>query len=167
MTASTAAPPLDVAQVALDGTVAIEASAGTGKTHTITRLYLRLVVEKALPVDRILVVTYTVAATAELRSRIRDLLASVAGGLAGRGLEDELVATLVARVGRELARRRVEDALRGFDQAAIFTIHGFCQRVLAEKAFESAMPFRSELLADETDLLREIAEAVRVSGERE
>ena len=67
--------------LALHGTHLIEAAAGTGKTHTIGTLYLRLLLERGLPVDRILVVTYTVAATAELRERIRARLVGLADRL--------------------------------------------------------------------------------------
>ena len=69
-----APPSLDLLTVPLHGMQVSEASAGTGKTHTITRLFLRLVLEAGIEVDRILVVTYTVAATEELRERIRALL---------------------------------------------------------------------------------------------
>ena len=66
--------PLDVTSIPLEGTNLIEASAGTGKTHAITSLYLRLILEHNLPLESILVVTYTRAATSELRRRIRERL---------------------------------------------------------------------------------------------
>jgi len=149
---------LDVARAPLAGAGTIEASAGTGKTHTITRLYLRLVVERAIPVERLLVVTYTVAATEELRTRIRSELATARARLASGSLGDEVLAEAVRRAGAGPALERVASALRGFDEAAIFTIHGFCQRVLAEKAFESGMPFDTELVPDESEMLEEIAQ---------
>ena len=65
-----ASDQLDVARCALDGVNLIEASAGTGKTWTICELYLRLLLERKLSVQQILVVTFTNAATAELRDRI-------------------------------------------------------------------------------------------------
>ncbi|MCE2826829.1 MAG: UvrD-helicase domain-containing protein, partial [Verrucomicrobium sp.] len=64
------APAFNALALRLDGVTSIEASAGTGKTHSITRLWLRLLVEARLPVDRILVSTFTQAATAELRERL-------------------------------------------------------------------------------------------------
>ncbi|MBK8750800.1 MAG: UvrD-helicase domain-containing protein [Candidatus Competibacteraceae bacterium] len=67
----------DLLYTPLTGLNFIEASAGTGKTYTITALYLRLVMEEAIPVNRILVVTYTNAATKELRDRIRTRLAQI------------------------------------------------------------------------------------------
>ena len=65
---------LDARLVTLDGTHLIEASAGTGKTWTITSLYLRLILERDIKVSNLLVMTYTNAATRELRSRIRQTL---------------------------------------------------------------------------------------------
>ncbi len=133
----------------LSGTSLIEASAGTGKTWTISGLYLRLVVEKGLGVDSILTVTFTRAATAELRDRIRARLQAMADTLAGRAADDQLCAALARRLADpELARRRLAAALAGFDDAAVSTIHGFCQRALADRAFSSGMPFRTEILAN-------------------
>ncbi|MEM9189783.1 MAG: exodeoxyribonuclease V subunit beta [Myxococcota bacterium] len=127
--------PLDVASVPLSGTQVIEASAGTGKTHTIVELYLRLLEEQRLPVDQILVVTYTRAATAELRARIRSRLREA--------LESAPSPALVA-------------ALRDFDRAPILTIHGFCQRVLSDYAFESEVGFDLSLLPDQGPLLLDL-----------
>ena len=64
---------LDPLYIPLNDFNLVEASAGTGKTYTLTALYLRLVAEAAIPVNRILVVTYTNAATKELRDRIEAL----------------------------------------------------------------------------------------------
>jgi exodeoxyribonuclease V beta subunit len=152
---------LDPLYAPLDGLNLIEASAGTGKTYTLTALYLRLVMEAAIPVNRILVVTYTNAATKELRDRIRDRLGQIRlAFLRGRAeVDDEFsVRMLDALPDRELAIRRLNNAVRGFDEAAIFTIHGFCQRALDDSAFESGLSFETELLADTSDLLQEIVE---------
>jgi len=158
MTAPRTATPLDAAQVALEGLQVIEASAGTGKTWTITQLYLRLVVEHDLPVERILVVTYTVAATEELRRRIRELLDDTLDKVE-RGTLDDAMALLVARAGGPAsAIERVRRALWSLDQAAVHTIHGFCQRVLTESAFESGAPFTTEIVADQAELLQEVVD---------
>jgi len=153
---------LDPLYVSLRGFNLIEASAGTGKTYTITALYLRLVVEAAIPVNRILVVTYTNAATKELRDRIRNRLAQVRSAfLRGRAAEgDELAERLLdlLAVDRDLAIRRLTNAVRGFDEAAIYTIHSFCKRVLGDNAFESGLSFETELMADTQDLLQEIVD---------
>lgn len=152
---------LDPLYTPLTGFNLIEASAGTGKTYTITALYLRLVVEAAIPVNRILVVTYTNAATKELSDRIRERLAQIRNAfLRGRAAEnDDLAVRLLDLMpDREIAIRRLTNAVRGFDEAAIFTIHGFCQRALGDNAFESGLSFETELLADTGDLLQEIVD---------
>ena len=153
--------PLDPLNVALHGTTLIEASAGTGKTYTITTLYLRLLLERALQPSEILVVTYTNAATAELRGRIRrrvhDALAALERDDAGS--DDALQVLLQQRRARGLTdadRRALTAALCGFDEAAIFTIHGFCQRMLQEHAFESGVPFDAELVTDQAPLRDEV-----------
>ncbi|MEO7724838.1 MAG: exodeoxyribonuclease V subunit beta [Chthoniobacterales bacterium] len=140
------------------GTMLIEASAGTGKTFTISGLVLRLLLEQPeLTIDRILVTTFTELATAELRGRIRALLhQAIAAFRAGRS-EDKLLAALLEKHGSDRgAVARLDAALVNFDEAPIFTIHGFCQRVLAERAFESGTLFDAELVTNQAELLREI-----------
>ena len=145
--------------VPLGGMVAVEASAGTGKTYAITRLYLRLVVEARLPVREILVVTYTKAATAELRGRLRGALANASRALRTGRADDDVTSELLAHVAdRSAARASVERALHGFDEAAVFTIHGFCQRVLTDRAFESGVLFDTELVPDQRDLVQEVVD---------
>lgn len=156
-------PRLDLFQAPLDAVNLIEASAGTGKTYTIAGLYLRLVVEAGQPVNRILVVTYTKAATEELRNRIRRRLVAVREVLVQGAEGDDFCQRLLGqcrRLGLEtgLLQRRLINAIRGFDEAAIFTIHGFCQRVLADCAFEGGVPFEAELLTDQRELLQEIVD---------
>ncbi len=155
--------PLDPLTVALAGTNLIEASAGTGKTHTITNLYLRLLLELRLSVGQILVVTYTNAATAELRARVRDRLRqALAAFEAGGNGDDDFLDRLVAarREAGMLEQDRVQlvVALHGFDEAAIFTIHGFCQRMLQENAFESGVAFDTELITNQSPLLTEVVQ---------
>ncbi|MEO5740701.1 MAG: UvrD-helicase domain-containing protein, partial [Burkholderiales bacterium] len=149
-------------QLRFAGTSLIEASAGTGKTWTITGLYLRLLVEGDLEPRSILAVTFTNAATAELRDRIRGALARLIDHLRGeRTSDDPLVLCIASTVTDDvlkttLARLRV--ALDSFDEAVICTIHSFCQRALADWAFESRMPFEAELIANQRELLAEIAQ---------
>ncbi len=159
----------DPASVPLEGTCLIEAGAGTGKTYAIASLYLRLLLERRLDVSQILVVTYTVAATSELRDRIRTRLVGLAAALDGGALTADRTVDGVDRPDADLVRTRlaagdvagdrehVLAALRNFDRAAIFTIHGFCQRVLSEHAFESGSAFDSELVSDQSALLEEVA----------
>ena len=156
---------LEPLEIELAGTSLIEASAGTGKTFTIATLYLRLLLERELSVGEILVVTYTRAATAELRNRIRRRIAAALSALANDALETDVVLqSLFAgdnpatkeKLDRSGAVRRLSTALAEFDEAAILTIHGFCQRVLRENAFESRSSFDLELLADQDVLVLEI-----------
>jgi len=151
--------PLALFEAPLDAASLIEASAGTGKTWTITGLYVRLLLEAELAVREILVVTFTEAATEELRDRIRRRLLDARDVLRGGAAKDEFDRSLLARFpDRERATDRLTNALRSFDEAAIYTIHGFCQRALADSAFEGARPFEMELIADEGSLVQEIAD---------
>lgn len=150
---------MDIATVALQGINLVEASAGTGKTHTLTALYLRLLLEQALAPESILVVTYTQAATAELRGRIRQRLLEARHLLGGGTVDDAGLVTLMETVrDKSVAEKRLDLAIAGFDQAAIFTIHGFCQRVLTEHAFETGQAFRVELVPDQSVRLQQIAD---------
>jgi len=150
--------PFDLHEVPLEGVRLIEAGAGTGKTYNIEGLYLRLLLDAGLAVDQILVLTFTVAATEELRSRIRHRLARLRAALAGDPVNDTLVSGLAARRSLpDRSLRFVEEALLDFDRAAIFTIHGFCQRLLTEHAFESGSRFDTELVADPSPIIEEAA----------
>ncbi len=142
------------------GTSLVEASAGTGKTFTIAGLFLRLILEKNLSVREILVVTYTVAATEELRHRIRHTLAKALQAFTTGASDDAFVRALVARHADQRAdlAARLDRALYGFDEAPIYTIHGFCQRVLRDRAFETGNLFDTELVTDQTPLLRQLVE---------
>ncbi len=132
-------------KIPLSGLRLIEASAGTGKTHTITELFLRLILEKGLTVDQILVVTYTEAATEELRDRIRTKL------------RDEKIVLCKKDISPENKKNisLLQNALINFDEAAIFTIHGFCFRILKEQAYESSSLFDTELITSQDHLLQE------------
>jgi exodeoxyribonuclease V beta subunit len=147
---------LDPETLPLHGTAVVEASAGTGKTYTITSLFVRLLVESELEIDQILVVTYTRAATAELRDRIRKRLAAALLVARGEASDDDLLVRLCA--GKPELALRLERALAGVDEAPVLTIHGFCQRVLRDLAFESGAAFESQLLAHAAPLLEEIAD---------
>lgn len=141
----------------LQGLQLIEASAGTGKTYTIANLYLRQVVA-GRKVGEILVVTFTEAATDELRGRIRARLVDTLGCFTGNraDAEDAFIAALVEQVGqagqREQVVSRLKLAVRSMDEAAIYTIHGFCQRSLGEFAFNSGQHFQLKLVTDDSEL---------------
>ncbi|GAA0355213.1 exodeoxyribonuclease V subunit beta [Bowmanella denitrificans] len=151
--------PLHIPSFPLTGQSLIEASAGTGKTFTIVRLYLRLLLGlgcEPLSVDKILVVTFTNAATAELKSRLRTMLTKAHHDvLVGQTDEAVLQDLICSEEQRELACRRLQLALRQMDEAAVFTIHGFCQRVLTRHAFESGSRYQQELILDESSHLHQ------------
>lgn len=156
---------LDPLAIDLTGTSLIEASAGTGKTYTIATLFLRLLLERELSVGEILVLTYTRAATSELRNRIRRRIADALCAAETDDFESDLVlrnllggdhSGTALQSARASAIRRLGTALADFDEAAILTIHGFCQRVLQENAFESRSSFDVELLVDQDALISEI-----------
>ncbi len=141
------------------GVQCLEASAGTGKTYTLAGLFLRLMLEENVPAQKILVVTFTNAATAELRDRVRGRLRQALSALEGQETEDDLLRKLTNRIGpqRGKAIASLRSALEVFDLVSIFTIHGFCQRTLRENAFESGILFDTELIADQRDLIRQAA----------
>lgn len=144
---------LDPFKLPLSGKNLIQASAGTGKTWTISLLYLRLILEQHLTVDKILVVTYTRAATDELRSRIRARLKEAVAAYDQPELASHEYQTLLEQYPADTERLwYLQRALLSFDEAAVFTIHSFCQRVLQQHAFEVGIPFESELVASEADL---------------
>ncbi|WP_416192596.1 exodeoxyribonuclease V subunit beta [Neisseria sp. CCUG12390] len=152
----------------------IEASAGTGKTYGIAALFTRLIVLEKMPVDKVLVVTFTKAATAELKTRLRARLDEVLQALESvenaaehsDGLHeycerehpgDEFLKGLLAQaLAQESQARlivRLKAAIGSFDNAAIYTIHGFCQRVLRDFAFLCQTQFDVELADDSRERL--------------
>lgn len=154
---------LDVFRCPLDGINLIEASAGTGKTWNICGLYLRLLLERRLEVQQILVVTFTNAATAELRERIRTRIVETLDfvkngpGSAGDPFVQALVSELLDghRLEKDEIIGRLEFALQTFDEASIFTIHGFCQRALSDNPFAAGLPMSMELVQDDAEFLME------------
>ncbi|CDG19051.1 exodeoxyribonuclease V subunit beta [Xenorhabdus doucetiae] len=144
----------------------IEASAGTGKTYTIGVLYLRLLLglggsaafSRPLNVEEILVVTFTEAATGELRGRIREnihqlRLACIREKTA---VSDPIYQQLLNEItDKESAASWLLAAERQMDEAAIYTIHGFCQRMLVHNAFESGVLFDQTLIQDESQLRKQ------------
>ena len=137
----------------------LEASAGTGKTYSIQTLYLRLILVEGLTVQQILVVTFTRDATKELRDRLQRILHEALDHLGGRPDEErtrKLVDKAVTDQGEGKIRERLQLALLDFDMASIFTIHGFCQRVLNRFAFETRQPFEVEPAGDTSDEIEQL-----------
>lgn len=155
-------PAFDLATASLEpGVVLLEASAGTGKTYTLVGILLRLLLERRIErLDQALVVTFTVAATDELKRRLRDGLRRVLDAASGQPTDDPFFAGLAALPE---AAARCRRALADFDQVAVHTIHGFCKRLLDEAAFETGQPFRTEFETDGLPLLyRAAADALRL-----
>lgn len=170
------------------GATLVEASAGTGKTWSIARLIARLLVEDGADggapptIGQILVVTFTEAATAELRDRLRALLVQAVREvervrdavdaahmpIPAPPPQSGLEVLVGVRAGDawsplppvELARRalRLRQAIQDFDTAAVRTIHGFCQQLVQRLSFEADAPFDSELLEHQDDLLGELVD---------
>jgi len=141
----------------LEGRNLIEASAGTGKTYTISALFLRLVLEQELGVDQILVVTFTVSATQELKARIRTVLNDALRAFSLGGSDDVFLDGIVKRSGnKQRSMELLRDAINTLDEANIYTIHGFCNRVLMDNAFESKALFDTELITDQSELVKEV-----------
>ncbi len=126
------------------GVTLLEASAGTGKTYSITELFLRLIDEREIAADRILVVTYTRAATAELKNRISSRIRKEIKDLREKQSED------TQKINR------LEAAEQSLDRAVISTIHGFCQRVLSGNAFESGVEMGLNLVPDARSILESL-----------
>ncbi len=161
---------LDPLSLPLDRSVLIEASAGTGKTYTMVNLYLRLLLGVGchpLMVEQILVVTFTKAATQELRDRIREKVAQVATlfqqyhlGESQALADDPFLLALYQRVKPHLSEAllRLRIAEKEMDLAAIFTIDSFCQKMLFQFAFDSGVRFDLDLQTDERELLVRLSE---------
>ncbi|MDP3286278.1 MAG: UvrD-helicase domain-containing protein, partial [Desulfobacterales bacterium] len=149
----------DLVNAPLYGANLIEAGAGTGKTYAIESLFLRLIIENKLTVDQILVVTFTKAATEELKGRIRSKLIKAKDTFAYGTKSDPLIDSLYGKYDdHALASELIKKALIDFNETAIFTIHGFCGRILSEYSFETGSLFDTELVTDQTDLMQEVAE---------
>ena len=151
----------DAARVGLRrGINLVEASAGTGKTYAIAMLVLRLVAEEAIPIEQILVVTFTKAATAELRERIRRRLVEARDVLRGEvdGVPDKVLLAWADNASdRQTFLSRLQQAVSEIDRAAILTIHGFCQRMLQEQALESRQLFAVDLVPDPETIRAQVA----------
>jgi exodeoxyribonuclease V beta subunit len=157
---------LDLLNLPLAGSALIEASAGTGKTYTIAALYLRLVLghphaQPLLP-PQILVVTFTEAATSELKGRIRSRLADAARFFQAPYPEaDSFLQQLAAEFPPEQwpsCAQQLALAAQWMDDAAISTIHGWCNRMLTEHAFDSGAAFDLQLNTDLSALLLQVVE---------
>lgn len=138
----------------LQGISLVEAGAGTGKTYNIASLFVRAILEKELQPTQILVLTYTEAATAELKFRLRNRLKESIKVLEGKKASDPFLEGLEKRYTISDAIR-LREALYNFDDAPISTIHGFCQRLLKEHSLAFNVSPEFEILANQEELLQE------------
>ena len=160
--------PLNPITLPLNQISLIEASAGTGKTYTIGSLYLRLLLKagennfsRPLNVEEILVVTFTDMATEELKKKIRERITDAIDKLTAFAetqdksafKNDEFLTALCDNLNIFEAIHRLKLAEQNMDLAAIYTIHGFCRRMLMQYAFHSGIHFNLELIKDQSDLL--------------
>ena len=165
--------PLNPLTIPVHGIHLIEASAGTGKTWNIAALFTRLVLLEQQSVEKILVVTFTKAATAELKTRLRARLDQALAALKRtpnaqtqpqtlrqNSLDDKnrpddflfnLLNQALASESQDRLQLRLTAAISNFDNAAIYTIHGFCQRILQDFAFYCQAPFNIQLNEDPND----------------
>jgi exodeoxyribonuclease V beta subunit len=151
------------------GVTVLEASAGTGKTYTIAALAARYVAE-GIPLERLLLVTFTRMATGELRERVRERLVYVerelSRTLAGAPAtgEDPIVELLAAGTPEEvrLRRDRLVTALSDFDAATIATTHGFCQEVLGGLGIAADLEPGVTFVEDLSDLVDEVVDDLYV-----
>lgn len=142
----------------------LEASAGTGKTYTITNLCLRLLLGRDVPwqrplaISEILILTFTIAATDELKDRVLRRI-NQARDAYRQGTDDAFLNALIDSASDpEKELKLLSAASQLMDDASIFTIHGFAARVLAEQAFESGTLFNQDLNAERGDLLNTAAQ---------
>jgi exodeoxyribonuclease V beta subunit len=161
---------LDPIAFPLHGSRLIEASAGTGKTWTIAALYVRLVLghggdaafARPLAPPEILVMTFTRAATRELSDRVRERLVEAAAWFRGEvessdAYLQQVGASYPTEAERKVAAHRLVLAAETMDEAAVFTIDAWCQRMLREHAFDSGSLFDEELVSDEHALFEDAA----------
>ncbi|MBU2926087.1 exodeoxyribonuclease V subunit beta [Colwellia sp. 1_MG-2023] len=151
---------LDSSTIPLTGRHLIEASAGTGKTYNITRIYLRLLLERELKVEEILLMTFTKDATQELRGRIDAFIREALNNWPTLCSQDSYFKAIDKRVNPDNANPNkieflLKRALLFLDEAAIFTIHGFCQRALTQHAFASGLPFNANMSTNSNELVLE------------
>lgn len=149
----------DVLSVKLKGKNLIEAAAGTGKTYSIAIMVLRWIVSTDLPIDSVLAVTFTNYATAELKERILNFLEEALAFFETGKCKDDTIEKVCREIPeneQKKAVKKLKAAINDFDTASIFTIHGFCQKLIREHAFELGIDFKMEL-SEDADLSNEAA----------
>lgn len=161
MTDHTAGATFDItAELPGPGRTVLEASAGTGKTYAVAALATRYVAEAVVDLDQLLLITFSRAATAELRDRVRESFAKTAAALAREVQADDSDLVTLLRQGSqvEVERRtqRLRDALANYDAATIATTHEFCNAVLRSLGVAGNSDSSTRLLDDVTGLRDEV-----------
>ena len=133
----------------------IEASAGTGKTFTLVELVLELMFTRDIPLKSILIVTFTDKAITELRVRLRTKLREILDACENRRIEFQKIPEGSYWEINKSQIDQVKSALLDFDSVPVYTIHGFCKRILKEFAFENRQLF-DQKLADNNLLFPEV-----------
>ena len=146
----------NVETVELKGSNIVEASAGTGKTFSLAILALRLIIEKEIPISKILMVTFTNAAVAELESRIREFVRLAYKYANGNVIDDDYkIITKIIEENKNKydVKNRLYKAIRELQNTSILTIHSFCQETLTEFAFETNQIYGAETIEDTSDVV--------------
>ena len=147
----------NIFNINLEGNKIIEASAGTGKTYSISLLALRILLEKNLDIRKIVVVTFTKKAAAELKERIFFFINKAKNYLTNNIRTDKEIEEICNTYANDSSTEVLNDALINFDETSIFTIHSFCQKIITEFAFETGALFELETVPDQGDFIKETA----------
>lgn len=157
MTTSNKYNQFDPLKVALTGSNLIEASAGTGKTYSVGLLVLRLLLEKKISLSKILMVTFTTAAVAELELGIRKSIRLAFKASKGERIDEkaieEIVTTSIDDLGQKDTQVIIQNALHMLDELKVMTIHSFCQKTINEFSLQTKQFFNPELVTDDTEIL--------------
>ncbi|GAB4222356.1 MAG: hypothetical protein Kow0076_3360 [Francisella sp.] len=150
---------LDLNKIPLQGRHIIEASAGTGKTFSITELYIRLLLERRLLPSQILVMTFTKDATQEIIGRVEDKIRSVLEDVSkGKNVQVSIQGEIAEIRKGDENYKHLKRSLLEIDEAAIFTIHGFCKKILSEQAFASGIEMDVSMEVDSSNILQKAVE---------
>ncbi len=149
----------EVTSVEISKSNLIEASAGTGKTFSIAILVLRLIIEKEISINQILMVTYTKAAVAELEERIRKFIKTALHALENKSELDPIIKKIVDDSIKLKSKEKVEQLLKdahlNIDESSVLTIHSFCQNTLTEFAFETSQLFDMEMIENIDEIINQ------------
>ena len=152
--------PLDVQALPLAHRHLIEASAGTGKTFNITRIAIKVLLVKKISITQLLIVTFTKAATQELRARIAQTLQDFIGMLEGEPSDWDPLLTHILSTDQDMsvaiALNKLKVAVFEMDEAAIFTINSFCGRMLTQSSFLTHHPFEQAIIDDSESIYLEV-----------